>query len=106
MILTPKEDLIQRTTTEQLAEYAQNFADIIPHYLLEIKEELEGLKQIVLQFDISPGKNLELKIAAKPTNFSFSAIIKQEIGNLVKKVPVLDVQNGDVQFQIYYPVSN
>jgi len=106
MILTPKEDLIQRTTTEQLAEYAQNFSDKIPKYLLEIKEELEGLKQVILQFDISPGKNLELKIAAKPTNISFNATLKQEIGNLVKTVPVLDVKNGVVQFQIYFPVPN
>jgi len=104
MILTPKEDLVKYTSTEELANYAKLFSESVPNYLQQIKAQLEGIKQVILQFDIHPGKNLELKIASHPTK-NFDTNIKKEISDIISAVPLIDV-NGIVQFQIYYPVPN
>eukprot|EP01125_Pyxidicula_operculata_P017979 TRINITY_DN6361_c0_g1_i1.p1 TRINITY_DN6361_c0_g1~~TRINITY_DN6361_c0_g1_i1.p1 ORF type:complete len:107 (-),score=13.52 TRINITY_DN6361_c0_g1_i1:7-327(-) len=104
MILTPKEDLIGKVKMEDLASYAQNFFEPVPNYIRNNSERLEGVDEIILQFDLLANKKVELKIAVRPSK-SVDPQIQADIKEIIKKVPVIDVK-GLVQFQLYFLTKN
>jgi len=106
MVITPKEDLVKRVSTETLSEYANSFIEPISTYLKKVQPQLEGIKQVILQFDIEPGSNVSLKTAVRPSPQFLNPSIKQELGLIVKNVPVVDVKEGVVQFQLYFNILN
>jgi len=102
MIVTPRSELVKRVSIEALAEYAKTFISSIMDFIA--KANLVGINQVILQFDIRPGQEMDLKIAVRPSK-PVDPQLKKDVSDLSQKVPVIDVMNGPVQFQIYFPVQ-
>eukprot|EP01124_Arcella_intermedia_P027014 TRINITY_DN5201_c0_g1_i1.p1 TRINITY_DN5201_c0_g1~~TRINITY_DN5201_c0_g1_i1.p1 ORF type:complete len:465 (-),score=125.06 TRINITY_DN5201_c0_g1_i1:40-1434(-) len=104
MILTAKEDLEKRTSTEKLTDYANSISKVILEYLPNVSSELGGIKQLILQFDLEPNQKLKLKVASMPPS-PIPEPIKTHIHNSIFTIPILPIKNGPVQFQIYFPLQ-